>query len=686
MKNQYHLTARMVGLVCVAAFAAGAASASPEDEAVLGEFLARQIVASDLVMNQVESFCEDRVRRMPETTSLKKWEKYAKRLRRDVLEKVVLRGQAAKWAKAKTKVEWLETLDGGEGYSIKQLRYEALPGLWIPALLYEPDGLSEKAPVVMNVNGHDGKGKAAPYKQIRCINQAKRGILALNVEWLGMGQLSTDSFKHYRMNQLDLCGTSGVAPFYLSMKRGLDVLLSHKFADPKRVGVAGLSGGGWQTITISSLDTRVTLTNPVAGYSSYITRAHNHSDLGDSEQTPTDLAMVADYTHLTALLAPRAALLTYNKKDNCCFASDHALPPLLEAAEPVFQLYGKPENLRWHVNEDPGTHNFDLDNRLALYRMFADHFFGGDAPPLAGAVEEIECADEVRTADELHIKMPADSADFNKLALQLSAELPRDAELPSTAKKAQRWRRKKVKLLNDIVRAGPYRVQAEQAGKEDKEAIQATFWKLQLDDIWTLAAVELSTGKSEATAIVVADDGYGSAATKIQQLLADGYRVLALDPFYVGQSKIPSRDYLFALLVSGVGDRPLGLQASQIAAVARWLHADRELGPVTLAAWGDQLSLSAVVAAALEEDAIERVELTDALGSLKEVIERNDSVDKKPVLFCFGLLEHFDIRQLVAMVAPRQVRFVAPCERAKEELKDLKGFYAILGSQFDPLQ
>ncbi|HLB73551.1 MAG TPA: hypothetical protein VJJ98_05995 [Sedimentisphaerales bacterium] len=683
MKNQFHLPVRMIGLVFVAAFVAAAASASPEDQAALGEFLARQIVSPDLVLNQVERFCEDRVRRMPETASVREWEKYANRLRRDVMEKVVLRGRATQWAKARTKVEWLETLDAGEGYSIRKLRYEALPGLWIPALLYEPDGLSGKAPVVMNVNGHDGKGKAATYKQIRCINQAKRGIIALNVEWLGMGQLTTENFQHYRMNQLDLCGAGGVAPFYLSMKRGLDVLLSHKFADPKRVGVAGLSGGGWQTITISSLDTRVTLSNPVAGYSSYITRAHNHSDLGDSEQTPTDLAMVADYTHLTALLAPRAALLTYNKKDDCFFASDHALPPLLEAAEPIFKLYGKPDNLRCHINEDPGTHNFELDNRQAHYRMLADHFFPGDT---ACPVEEIACEAEVRTADDLQIELPADNADFNKLALQLSGDLPRDPKLPSTAKKAQSWRRKKVKLLSDIVRAQVYRVQAEQAGEESKKAVHATFWKLQIDDVWTLPAVELSTDKSQKTAIVVADEGYAAQTEAIEKLLENGYRILALDPFYVGQSEIPSRDYLFALLVAGVGDRPLGLQASQIAAVARWLHADRKLGPVTLAACGDQLSLSALVAAALEENAIERVELTGVIGSLKEVIERNDSVDKKPVLFCFALLEHFDIRQLVAMVAPRQVRFIAPCERAKEELKDLKSFYATLGSQFDPLQ
>jgi hypothetical protein len=682
MKNQPNLAVRKV-MGCVVVFVLAIAPTLPADEATLREFVTRQIISPDLVMMEVERFCDIRVPRMPRVTSVEEWEKHAEQLRRDVLERVTLRGEATKWAKAKTKVEWLGTLDGGEGYTIKKLRYEALPGLWIPALLYEPEGLCEKVPVVMNVNGHEGKGKSIPYKQIRCINQAKRGMLALNVEWLGMGQLSKQNFKHYRMNQLDLCGTSGLAPFYLSMKRGLDILLSHKFADPKRVAVAGLSGGGWQTIFISSMDTRVTAANPVAGYSSYITRAHHHSDLGDSEQTPSDLATVADYTHLTALLAPRAALLTYNKKDDCCFASDHALPPLLEAAKPIFKLYGKENRLRWHVNEDPGTHNFERDNRQALYRLFADHFYTGD---VKFPVEEIECEDEVRTADELHVELPDDSTDFNKLAFQLSRKLPRNAQLPRMGKGVEQWRRKKVRLLREIVKARSYQVKAEQVASESKKGIKATLWKLQLDEEWTLPAVELSMGESEKTAILVADDGYKSTTSRIQQLLADGYRVLALDPFYVGASKIPKRDFLFALLVSAVGDRPLGLQASQLAAVARWLHNDRRLGTVTLVACGEQLSLSALVAAVLEQNAFECVELISALGSLKEVIERNDSVDKKPILFCFGLLEYFDIRQLVAMVAPCQVRFHDVSQRAKDELKDLKDWYTILGKDFDPLQ
>ena len=40
---------------------------------------------------------------------------------------------------------------------------------------------------------------------------------------------------------------------------------------------------------------------------------------------------------------------------------------------------------------------------------------------------------------------------------------------------------------------------------------------------------------------------------------------------------------------------------------------------------------------------------------LKEVIEKNWSVTDKPELFCFGLLETFDIPQLEALANPRTI-------------------------------
>ena len=43
------------------------------------------------------------------------------------------------------------------------------------------------------------------------------------------------------------------------------------------------------------------------------------------------------------------------------------------------------------------------------------------------------------------------------------------------------------------------------------------------------------------------------------------------------------------------------------------------------------------------------------MASLKEVITKNLSPDKTPELFCFGLLEEFDIPQIEGMIAPRPV-------------------------------
>ena len=91
---------------------------------------------------------------------------------------------------------------------------------------------------------------------------------------------------------------------------------------------------------------------------------------------------------------------------------------------------------------------------------------------------------------------------------------------------------------------------------------------------------------------------------------------------------------VFALLISSVGDRPIGIQASQIAAVARWANA-----PVTIEAFGPRSSLIAKVAAELDSTAIASVNVHGALSSLKQVITDNMAADKVPELFCFGLLE-----------------------------------------------
>jgi hypothetical protein len=613
--------------------------------------LDHRLLDPEIPLHEVQAEIVSRIPSIPPIRSVEKWNQYVQRVRNDVLERVVFRGEAARWRMIPTRVEWLGSIDGGPGYRIRKLRYEAVPGLWIPALLYEPTHFSrEKVPVSLALNGHDPAGKAVDYKQLRCINQAKRGVLVLNTEYLGMGQLKGPSYDHYRMNQLDLCGTSGLAPFYLVMSRGLDILLSHEHADPARVAVSGLSGGGWQTITIAAFDPRVTLCNPVAGYSSLRTHVCNFTDLGDSEQSPTDLETVVDYAQMTAMLAPRPALLTYNLADNCCFKADHALPPLVSAAEPVYELFGKPQNLRTHVNDNPGTHNFGLDNREQFYALLKDFFFAdrSDIP-----YKEIESQHEVKTPEELAVPLPKGNADFNSLARQLMAPLPRESVVPSTPETAARWQLGRRGELKNIVRAKALRADPIRVREDKVGPYVESDWWLRVGG-WTVPAIELAPPEPKGEVILIADGGRKSAAEEIGVLLTAGMRVLAADLFYFGESKISQRDHLFALALSSVGQRPLGIQSSQLAAIARFIEA-RNRQPPQITAIGPRSSLIALVAAALEPKAISGLELRGGFGSLKEIIQRNMSAEQAPELFCFGLLERFDVLQLRALIDPRPV-------------------------------
>ncbi len=436
--------------------------------------LAKPILAANQPLVEVQVYTASHVKSMPLVSTAQQWTQRKEQLRQQLLNEVILRGEGRKWAEAKTRVEWLDVLPG-EGYRIKRLRYEVVPGLWIPALLYEPAKLAGKVPVILNTNGHEGTGVANDYIQIRCINQAKKGAIALNFEWLGMGQLKMDGFSHTRSNQLDLVGTNGVALHYLSQKRGLDILLAQPNADPSRVAVTGLSGGGWQTILISSLDPRVTIAAPVAGYSSFVTRAQfPEPDLGDSEQTPVDLASIADYTTLTAMRAPKPTMISNNAYDNCCFRGDYANAPLMWAARPFFELYGAADKLTAHINFDPG-HNYGRENREAFYRFVRDNFYGGD--DAAFSEKEIPSEGDVRTPEQLGMPLPAGNLDIHKLALKLSEGLPRKTGVPKLA---------------DVVRAHSYKMRATEIGSsQEVEGTRFRYWQLRLDNDWTLPAVEM---------------------------------------------------------------------------------------------------------------------------------------------------------------------------------------------------
>ena len=366
---------------------------------------------------QLRQYLTKRVTPAPVPADAGEWSKEARRLRAHVLDDIVFHGWPKEWVNAGPRFEEVGAIETGNGYRIVKLRYEIVPGFFSSALLYEPQPLKGRMPAILNVNGHVGPvGKAAEYKQKRCINFAKRGVVALNLEWIGYGELSAPENKHSYAGHLDLVGANGVGLFYLAMRKGLDYLDTLPNVDRGRIGVTGLSGGGWQTITLSALDERVAVAVPVAGYSSLVTGIEHPEYVGnDIEQNATDFREGQDYTHLTAMRAPRPTLLIYNAEDDCCFRGPLVKNGIFDEIKPFFRLFGKEAAFRWYENADPGTHNYQLDNRLQAYRFFAEHF------GLAAIDNEIPCLSRNQTPEELEVGLPKDNLTILGLARKLAA-------------------------------------------------------------------------------------------------------------------------------------------------------------------------------------------------------------------------------------------------------------------------
>ena len=156
--------------------------------------------------------------------------------------------------------------------------------------------------------------------------------------------------------------------------------------------------------------------------------------------------------------------------------------------------------------------------------------------------------------------------------------------------------------------------------------------------------------------MLAGDDGRTSDAvlTAAKAQLANGNRVVLLDPLGVGESHV--NPWTLMLLVACVGERPVGLQASQVGATLNWCR-EMFAGEVRLHTIGPRTGLSGLVAAGMWPATVDRLEIRDGHRTLHEVIEQNLQVKDGPELFCFGLLKQFDIEQIAALAGSSKVTF-----------------------------
>jgi dienelactone hydrolase len=638
------------------------------DAKLVTPWLQRRLQSEPVVAAQLRHFMEARVPPLRLPTDASQWTSEAERLRARELD-VIYHGWPKNWIDTPPKFEEVGTLEG-RGYRIRKLRYEVVPGMYSAALLYEPEHFSGKLPAVLNLHGHGPGGKAVEHKQKRCINEARRGMLALSLEWFGFGELDSPENDHSFVGHLDLVGANGLGLFYLEMRRGLDYLYNDPRVDRSRIAVTGLSGGGWQTIVLSSLDPRVSAAIPVAGFCSLTTAIEHPEYAGDdAEQNASDFRQGIDYAQLAAMRAPRPTLLIYNAEDDCCFRAGVVKQGVYFDIQPFFKLLSQEQNLQWHENYQPGTHNYQRDNREALYR-FLISVFGLKASP----VEDQDTDADVRSYEDLVVGLPKDNLTILGLARRLakSNHKPSDTASPADEKR---------KLLRSVTRYQPVKV--EHASVIDSAAakgIESYAYRFEFSNGLSATGAlfrSLETADDAPTAILISDEGMKSMAEDVSNLVSSGKRVLALEPLFFGQN-IPGTGDLgvssYSQMLNGLGERALGLEAAQVAAVAEWLNTGLQHGsvtpgtafaakmpfrPIDLLTSGPRSQAVALTSAALEPQLFSSVVARHSIPSLEYVLEHPLKSGEVPELMCLDLFRDFDFDVLASLAAPVKIHLNA---------------------------
>jgi len=634
-----------------------AQSARHEVKAILDHSLQPR----EVVTFQLQEYLLRRAPQLPAPASAAEWTGQAAKIRRHLVDDVFFHGWPRAWVDAPPQFEDLGPIDSGKGYHRRKLRYEIVPGLYSTAILYEPENPGSLRPAVLHLMGHFMEdGKSAEFGQKLCINLALRGIVALNLEWLGTGELQNKESLHWFAADLDLDGMNGAGLFYLAMRRGLDYLAAKPNVDPKRLGVTGLSGGGWQTIILSSLDDRVYASVPVAGYTAFAGRLPiAATEMGDSEQEPTDFLAGQDYPTLTAARAPLPTLLINNAEDDCCYRAPLVKPYIFDPVRPFFALYGKQDAFEFHENTDPSDHNYGLDNRQQAYRFFAKAF------GLPVTDKEIPVDAEVKSYNELAVGLPEGNLTILGLARKQAAEITRPA-IPADAAARAHWAQAEREKLKAVVRFDPLEVrEVWRVGGTKSKGMESLWFRFGLNDglsatgIWIKA---IATPSDAPLAVVLDDRGMKAAGEQVwnrlpwvADLVERGQQVLVLDLLFTGEAAPDKVLYPFAEGLAATGKRALGIEAAQLIALVRWAGEQWKPQQFRLETAGLRNQVAGLVAAAIEPRLFSDVVTYAGMENLRYLLDAPVDFLEAPDMFCLDLYKDFDLDRLATIAGPTRV-------------------------------
>ncbi len=275
-----------------------------------------------------------------------------------------------------------------DGYEIRKVVYQSLPGVYVTANLYVPASEEGPLPAVLFACGHIEAGKAAPIYQKVCIELVQNGMIVLAVDPVSQGErmqgydrsagrtLVRWHAEHtYLSLQCELAGSHIIQYFAWDLIRSVDYLFELAEVDSARIGITGNSGGGLQTILSMMIDDRIAAAAPCT----YVTSRESYMKTGqpqDGEQI-LDGAILAgmDYDDYVTLFAPKPVIVGAVESDFFCLEGTLAS---MERARAVYRLFDAEDKVELALVK--GTHSYNDALRREIAAWFVRQFHGSDAP------------------------------------------------------------------------------------------------------------------------------------------------------------------------------------------------------------------------------------------------------------------------------------------------------------------
>ena len=558
-----------------------------------------------------------------------------------------------------------------DGYRIEKLVFESRPGFRVTADLYIPAG-SGPFPALLGVAGHSETSKADPVYQHVWVSMVRRGVIVLAYDPPAQGErlvlqrsatlsptLGGGTPEHTAEGmQCLLTGSSFVAYEIWDGIRAVDYLLTRKDVDPRRIGVAGNSGGGMQAAYLMALERRLSV-GVISCYMTTWERLWKNPGPQDAEQNfPGFIAAGWDLGDFLIAAAPRPVLITAATRDFFPVAGARSVAG---EQKRIYRVLGRPDDAGYFEFDD--THGWSQPRREAAYRWL-ERCFG---LPSTGGVEK-----------------PVNPEPPSALAVTPTGQLG-DSFGSETVQTLNRKRAEEVSSRRRAVRIHDaeelraviaqrigLNVPQHSASWRSVALVRGQNWHGEKFVLETEPRVELPAllmlpdkGAPRSVWIIVHENGKNAALPSAMSAIRSGRAAVCLDVRGTGQlsaqrSKSNSvGEYQLAWRALLVGETLVGLQTLDIiqAVAAVKKHPGFENLPVELHAMG-KTGMAAQLAGALSPR-FSSVTVEGSLGSWLEfaMAQRHANLFS---LVVPGVLEDFDVPDLLRLFRPGVLGVMRP--------------------------